>query len=309
MYQEAALDDPFIDRLTRLLGATPNRRITLGLAASIAFGILTGLLERDEAEAGKKKKGGKKKGKKPKNSGNQPPEGDFCGDRFCRPDQRCCGGECVDPSLCCTSNSDCNACSHCYLGQCVPDPAKNGTACAGCQECVNGACGVPNDAFCREDEICRHSTGLCCRKCQNGQCCPVGAICINPGVLSPNFCCNAELNQPCGDNGDGTFRECCSNANEECVNDTCVPKGECRSGGLSTESVCCPFGPPCNGGCCGENEICGADGVCENPFVCPRAFCSNRDLVCCPPNRFTSSAYCCPQGSFCRDTVVGCSSL
>src|SRR3954469_3550603 len=64
--REAIMEGQFIDRLTKLLGATPNRRITLGLAASTAFGVLTGLLELDEAEAGKKKKGGKKKGKKGK---------------------------------------------------------------------------------------------------------------------------------------------------------------------------------------------------------------------------------------------------
>jgi hypothetical protein len=300
------------DRWVKALGATPSRRTALGFAAGGVLGGLAGLLGLGDLDARNKKqgkkKGGAKKKKKKKQKGRQPEQGEFCGDRFCAPGKRCCGGQCVDPSECCTSNSDCNACSVCDVSRCVPDPGKNGTKCSGCLECVNGACGVPNDDFCPADHHCRPSTGLCCAKCLDDQCCPAGSACINPGALSANSCCNASLNTACGDNGDGTFRECCSNLSEQCVNGECVPKQDC-AGALSAQGVCCPFGPPCNGVCCGENEICGVDGVCENPFVCPRVYCTKRDLVCCPPNSFTNTAYCCPAKSFCENTVVGCSAI
>jgi hypothetical protein len=74
---------------------------------------------------------------------------------------------------------------------------------------------------------CQGRTNTCCKPCKGDQCCPAGETCIDPGVFAPNSCCNTSSNTPCGDNGDGTFQACCSNANEECCNGECVTKGAC----------------------------------------------------------------------------------
>jgi len=111
-----------------------------------------------------------------------------------------------------------------------------------------------------------------------------------------NFCVDTDTNpNHCGD-----------------CNVSCVPGESCVGGDcvLETGGEECPNGQPkCSGECCQENEMCGVDNVCENPFVCPRAYCSTRDLVCCPPNSHTNTAYCCPKGATCVDNFIGCSGL
>jgi hypothetical protein len=273
---EDEMDDRAFDQMTKVLSATPTRRHTLALVA----GLFAEMIRSDESAVfgkgqGKGKRKGKEKGKgKKKRKDRDGPKGEFCGDRYCEPNQRCCGGGCNEPSRCCTRNSECNPCELCSpLGLCEPNPAKNGTACRGCLECINGACGIPNDDFCPEDHQCRGESGGCCATClENGQCCPATSACINPGLLSNNFCCHTAGNTPCGDNGDGTFRECCSNFNEECVAGECVPKPSCE-GDLTALGQCCPPEKfSCGEQCCDiETEACSVEGCCgltEDQTVC-----------------------------------------
>jgi hypothetical protein len=308
---ETAMDDISFDRLTKSLGVTATRRSALGLVTSALSGGFAGLLGLDMADARNKNK---KKGKGKKKKGKSKPRGERCGAATCRPGQRCCGGECVAPDLCCQTTGDCNGCATCVGGVCVADPTKNGTQCSGCLECANGACGVPNDDFCDDGEICRSSTGICCPLCSNEQCCAVGERCINPGLLSPNFCCDAGLNEPCGDNGDGTYRECCSRRSERCHEGQCVPKDECPTG-LAAEGLCCPDGrPPCPGkpgsdgpfcrpqqheSCCGDTS-CNALQDCCDPdegVCCTRGRCA--EGRCCTGNREICAGKCCPFGQIC----------
>ena len=309
------MDDLLFDRWAKVLGTSPSRRTALGLAAGGVFCGLAGTLGLGQAGARNKKKGkqkNKKKGNK-KKKGKQLPQGEVCVGEICGPRQRCCGGACVDPSLCCASNNDCNACSICNVGQCVPDPAKTGQKCSGCLECVNGACGVPNDAFCSSDERCRSSTGLCCPKCLDDQCCPAGSACINSGLLSPNSCCDQSANEPCGDNGDGTFRECCSGFNERCSNGECVPKEEgeeCPNGQPVCGDRCCGAAEECCGNVCQHQgtAICAKDGWCATTAgqaCCGTGDCANdpcclfsADEACCPSMTSTGAlgTTCCPGG-------------
>jgi hypothetical protein len=297
------MDDRRFDNLARIAAALPSRRHLVRALLGGASGLLLAAGVAEEAAARKCKKDNDCPGCQTCNRKKKK-----CG-KGCGKGKRCCGGECVKEKLCCKTPEDCSSCQLCVDGRCQPNPAKNGQQCSGCLTCNNGACGSGDDALCKDHERCRQSTGICCAKClANESCCPVGRTCINPGALSPNSCCDTSINTACGHNGDGTFRKCCSNFNERCVNNECVPKDECPTGRLTIEGVCCPFGPPCNGVCCGENEECSVDDVCENPFVCPRPFCSNRGLLCCPPNSFTDTAYCCPAEAACRNTTFGCSS-
>lgn len=231
----------------------------------------------------------------------------------CGKDKRCCGDACVAPEECCSGPEQCNACSACVGGRCRPDLAKNDQPCGPaekCLVCANGTCGIPSDARCRSNERCRPRTGACCTKCtKDGNCCPEGSACIDPGMLSANSCCDRSLNTPCGDNDDGTFAECCSNRNEVCEGGACKPKDECAGGRRTAQGICCADPDKLcenRSRCCAAEEICGVDDVCENPNVCPRPACSLRGKKCCPPNGFFANAYCCESHQDCVSGSVGC---
>jgi hypothetical protein len=287
------MDATTFDRITKLLGATPSRRATLGLIATIAA-QLTNLPGGQEAEAKNKKKWSKKKRHKKKKHRDEP-KGEFCGDRYCEKNQRCCGAQCVDPGECCERNSDCNPCELCNVGLCVPDPTKNGKACNGCLECVNGACGIPNDDFCPDGQKCRSGNGVCCPACVNDKCCPAGSACINPGLFSDNFCCDMVRNTPCGRNSDGTFRQCCSTFNERCVDGECVPKETCE-GDLTAQGLCCPEGTVACAGlsgpfCAPAGHTCCGDASCDESQVC----CDPSQSVCCAKGS-CAEGQCCTGG-------------
>ena len=217
----------------------------------------------------------------------------------CPKGKRCCGGQCVKSDLCCATPNDCNACSQCVDGRCQPDTAKNGQQCSGCLTCTNGACGIADDKLCPGGERCRRSTGICCLKCRaDGSCCPVGQACINPGVLSANFCCDTSVNTPCGDNGDGAFSACCSNFNERCVNGECVPKDECAGRGRAgKDGLCCGAGlkvcPGLNAPYCApDDRACCGEYTCDVNEEC----CDPQSNVCCEPGRCVGKT-CCPSDS------------
>lgn len=163
----------------------------------------------------------------------------------------------------------CSPCKKRKNGKCKPDPDKAGQPCSGCRVCgANGSCGVPSDDRCADGQLCRPSTGICCPVCINGGCCGVAEACVNPGLLSDNFCCDTHANTPCGRRSDGAFAECCSNLTEVCCGDTCVPKGECRNCANNTV-----YTVPC---------VEGGDSWCCRPSfsVCCRD--SDGDPHCCP---------------------------
>jgi hypothetical protein len=163
----------------------------------------------------------------------------------------------------------CPPCKKRKNGKCKPDPGKAGQPCSGCRVCgANGSCGVPSDDRCADGQLCRPSTGICCPVCVNDGCCGVAEACINPGLLSANFCCDTRANTPCGGKGNGTFTECCSNLTEECCGDTCVPRGTC-SNHCANNTV---YTEPC---------VEGADKWCCRPSysVCCRD--SDGDPHCC----------------------------
>ena len=230
----------------------------------------------------------------------------------CPKGKKCCGGDCVRSDLCCATAAECKACATCVDGRCQPNAAKNGQQCSGCLTYNNGACGSGDDELCAGNERCRQSTGLCCPKCRaDGNCCPVGQACINPGLLSANSCCDSSANTPCGENGDGTFSECCANFNERCVGGECVPKVDCPNRRLSAAGVCCPNGPACGGVCCGDGEAC-CLGVCQGEDApccgaggtfCPgltRPYCAPPGQVCCGDYTCGLEEDCCePQGNVC----------
>ena len=165
----------------------------------------------------------------------------------------------------------------------------------GMRECRDGCVGpdrcCPGDPPCPEDpKGCCHAPGL--------DVCTIDGCCREPDGMKAcnNFCVSTNTNP----NHCGACNRACV-PGESCIRGNCV---------LETGGAECPNGEPkCGGECCDDNESCGVDNICENPFVCPRAYCSNRNLVCCPPNDFTDTAYCCPTGAFCRNTFIGCSSV
>lgn len=291
------MDDSTFDRLTRFLGTTPTRRDGIGLAITTALGAMASLLDGDAAEArgrGKGKRHGKKPSNRKSNERWKQQHSDIASEKKKRkgkkkpkkptPDQPQSPPPPDTPNW--KSCAGCNPCQTCTDGEgvCRPDPSKNGVQCGGCHTCRDGACNAPADTLCGEDQRCRPSTGICCPSCQSdGSCCPVGSICINPGPFSTNFCCDTELFDACGANGDGTFKTCCGRDTHRCLNDRCVPKGECPDG-----MKLCPGGD--EPFCAREDfECCGADSC--NTF---QECCDASKDLCCVKGRCTGGR-CCPK--------------
>jgi hypothetical protein len=301
------MDDNRFDTLARVAANLPSRRkLIRTLLGGVGSGLLLSFGVAEESAARKCKKDGDCKGcqtcnRKKKKCAKGCPKG-----------KQCCGGECVKKDLCCDSSADCNACSQCVEGRCQADTSKNGQKCSGCLTCANGACGIADDQLCEDQERCRQSTGLCCPKCVNDRCCSTSQACIDPGALSANFCCDRSNNTPCGDNGDGTFSECCSNFNERCVNGECVPKDECPTRGRAGKAgLCCaegtkvcpglndPYCAPENQACCGEYTCDVGEDCCDpqNNICCEQGRCLGK--LCCPSDQIICGSECCDYGDVC----------
>lgn len=150
-----------------------------------------------------------------------------------------------------------------------------------------------------------------------GRCCEVGKACINPGLLSENFCCDRSLNTPCGGNGDGAFEEGCPNRIERRHNGRCVPKDECPGDRLTAQGVCCPtpeqpcrrsgnegYGRPDGQVCCALHtggEGCCDAGRCLSPGPCCAddnvANCAGRHGHRAPIGHECCGEYGCPPGT------------
>jgi hypothetical protein len=251
-------------------------------------------------------------------------EGRECGD--CK---RCRNGACsqTDPNLFCAGEC-CDATSVCSDQGCCDVSLLCGDDCLTAypdHTCVNGepcpndrACG---DVCCGDGQSCDLATQTCCPHCLNDACCPSTHACVNPGLFSANFCCDARVNTPCG-GGNGTFAACCSNANEECCDGECVPIGECCATGfgLTASNLCCQEGPACGDACCGTNEEC-RDEVCvprddcpEGQTMCPDGWdgftCCGSSEQCCNNTCIPAAEECCEgvqcQGECCAPEQVCC---
>ena len=226
-------------------------------------------------------------------------EGKVCTDDGCCSIARECGSlfgrECCPEGERCTEEDGCCP----QARACGNGPgARAAECCDQGEECVDGAC-CPNERLCG-DRCCpeghRCTSGRCCRVCGDA-CCGAGKACVDGGVLGDTFCCDETANTPCGDNGGGTYDACCSNANEECCDGECVPKGECcRDGQRNAAGVCCPpREEPCDGRCCMEGLVC-CHGDCLHP-----------DTRCCAPGTDIcfggGEEWCCPEDAFCCNKI------
>ncbi len=185
-------------------------------------------------------------------------------------------------------------------GLCEVDRSRNRVRCSDCLVCDDGACEIPNNEFCQDHQLCRPENGRCCEKCLNDRCCEIGEVCIKPVSSGPNSCCNTARNEPCGDNGDGTYRECCVSGVEECVQGTCELRIPCPGGRLSAQGLCCeggqapcwgpegPFCPPPGHTCCGAAS-------CDATQRC----CDETRSLCCPIGQ-------CAAGQCCNGGLKGC---
>lgn len=291
------MDDLMFDRWSQLLASAPNRRTVFGLTIGVVAGGLSRILRQEGAAAGKKGRG---KGKGQKKKKQKQPQGERCGTRTCSLIESCCGGRCVDPALCCQSTEDCNNCQACVGGACQANPEQDGAKCADCMLCAGGECRIPEDDFCDDHQICRPENGRCCEKCRGGECCAIGEVCINPGGSEEKSCCNTARGEPCGSNGDGTYRACCESGVEECIQGACELKLPCPGGGFAAQGLCCeggqapcwgpngPFCPPLGHTCCGATSCDGTQRCCDEV-----------KSLCCPKGQ-------CAAGQCCSGELKGC---
>ena len=187
--------------------------------------------------------------------------------------RRSCKCECVRTTCGNGQEFDVDQC------KCVCPPGTRGCG----KKCIaNNACCAATDETCPEDPRgCCNALRL--EKCTIDGCCAE----IDGQKVCNNFCVDTSDNP-----------NHCGRCNRKCAaNETCLD-GECKPNA-------CPPERRCDGVCCPPGETCSVDGKCEDRTKCPREVCSSRNLGCCPPNSWTDSAYCRPQGCACVDTFIG----
>ena len=158
------MDDDRFDTLTRSVTSGGSRRRVMGLLSAVTLGALTPLLERVDADAGKRKK--RKKNKKIGGSQPAPPavctpdcSRKSCGNNGCGGSCGTCGsrfvcsneatgGTCVCPAghdACQASATCCSECQTCDAGRdvCLMKPESDSAACEG-GACCGGACCPPS---------------------------------------------------------------------------------------------------------------------------------------------------------------------
>ena len=294
------MDADRFDSLTRSLTVPGSRRRVLALALS---GALASLLTREDAEAHNEREKcnkindtdkrqrcveqARKHKKKHKKKSERCGPATCSSGTFCCDDARgvCCatGSECcnVGPGTgsCCPSPGRCaqpignDAAPY----QCCP-PERQWFTSVGLVRCCPTGTRSLGTGITADDGPCCLEAKYCSTSLTGGTCCPdVAPVCVNPAT---GQCCTAA--RACGTS--------CCNAGETCVGGQCCPSGRSICSG-----VCCPAGQTCSV----DNNRC------EDVTRCPREFCTNRGLGCCPPNNFTNTAYCIPSNCSCANTLVG----
>jgi hypothetical protein len=241
------MDADRFDTLTRTLTpASRSRRVTLsGLSAGVL--VVLGLtLEQSTVR-------GKKKGKRKECPKAKPKR---CGDKCCKPSERCKKGKCVNHCNDGVKNFgetgiDCG-------GTCVEDRRFLLGTCAvgqGCQvdtDCTTGICVNLTCVVCRESSDCaRASTNTAA--CINNECfeCARDADCPRPGQPPEEDKCVEPINARCP-------------AGKPCVCRQCRISAECPQ-----DQFCDETGT-CTGGCLAEGATCtifqdGSDACCDTP--------------------------------------------
>ena len=267
------MDDQRFDALAKLLAGSPSRRRLLRAAVGAAVGAVAAQAApggatpalaatcRTHADCGpcatcgRPPRRGAPRRCTPKRDGTA-----------CRDCGTCRRGVCSNPSggICDGRAGACSPCDR-ATGTCKPP-----VACRLCEVCTKDGC-RPDDTKCGPGQACCPTTGECgpkadpcCVPCtSDGACCPAGRACIDPGPLRPNHCrCDTATQTPCGRNGDGTFRECCTDGEAACLGGKCCPAARVCG------DTCCPEGQRCdrttgtcclvceNGRCCQGNQVC-----------------------------------------------------
>jgi hypothetical protein len=260
------MDDRRFDDAIRTFGDNTTRRRAIGLLGSALAAFLGAADGSAEPKRNKKKK---------KRRGDRPDPAPTCrSSSDCNACRTCANGRCVADAD--REGFPCEDCHSCRTGTCLPDAGRDGEVCTPtCLRCWNGVCAAPDDGLCPDEHRCRNGSGDCCRACVkdvNGlpACCNTGEFCLDPGALSPNQCINRELNEPCGDNGDGSFSDFCPRTTQRCVGGECRNRDECPEGSLTASGVCCPADRKwCGEKCCFAGDAC-CDGLCKDVEIDPR---------------------------------------
>ena len=221
--------------------------------------------------------------------------------------QDCCtnGNVCTQSDGCCLAANACGASDGAY------GHGQHKECCAEDELCISGVC-CPHDRSCgdrccADGSVCHVSSEKsdCCKACGDTACCDP-TVCVTDG----DFCCDTKVNQKCGDNGDGTFKQCCSGLNEECCGDKCVPKGCCdqnQNTFMAASDVCCEEGHiACNGECCDTGQQCCGGYCCSGPCDTAGADCCPSDQTCgdtcCDGPCDATGSSCCPADQVCGDS-------
>jgi hypothetical protein len=236
----------------------------------------------------------------------------------CCPVSRACANDCcADGEKCTQEDGCCPRGRQCGAGPGGQFPFKS--CCGRGETCVDGECCPEEQACggtcCGGDKVCNRRTGTCCLPCADGRCCPGDAVCIDDGSGGADKRCCAAPNFGCGENDDGSFRDCCLPGIEACIDGECkscpdgrplcgrecCPSGQtCRNGQCQPDSTCADGRPPCNGVCCSSLRTCVAGVCCSNNKVCGDTCCSGvqgccQETMTCGP----SSQPCCPADKIC----------
>ncbi len=204
------MEDIRFDHIAKVLGARPNRRLTLAALLGGALGLL-GLAESEARKSGKCKpkcdecekcKRGdcdRKDGKKRCEKGKCKPKADGAS---CR-GGRCCGGVCVN------TGSDPRNCGSC------------GKRCALNEVCEGGTC------------VCPDPSGVCRTFRPGTTCCPRGDDDATPG-LDPTCVCIFSDDSVFTDAANCNTGPSCPQGSTPCI------------GGPGTCRACCPPGSTCD---------------------------------------------------------------
>lgn len=189
-------------------------------------------------------------------------DGNPCTTEACSPLTFTC--EATVHSDACDDGDPCTESDQCKEGTCAGEPIlceDDGDVCTD-DLCVDGVCGVLNQALCDDGDPCTLgdvcADGACAGEaliCEGDFAC-VDGVCIDP-------CVPECTNKDCGEDGCGAVCGTCA-WGEVCNDGQCTPLCSPDCGGKE----CGPDG--CGGSCgfCGETLICSGLGLCYDSGIC-----------------------------------------